>query len=116
MNTGVSKGKEPTRTDAEACAYLYTVGLTAPMDHDCDQVYLHVAGKTYSRDKGNYVPGDIRVESLNDCQAAERNGLKAWLYQQRVKTRQEGDRADRRQEREEIEAKRETEQPALFEF
>ncbi|MFC1871040.1 hypothetical protein ACFLYF_01365 [Chloroflexota bacterium] len=30
-------------TDAEVCAYLYTAGLSAPMDHDWSQIYLYVA-------------------------------------------------------------------------
>ena len=42
----VLKGEEPTGTDAEACAYLYTAGLTAPMDHNWSQIYLYVATMT----------------------------------------------------------------------
>ena len=110
------KGKEPTGTDAEACAYLYTAGLTAPMGHDWSQIYLYVSTKTYSKHKGSQVPDDIRVESLSDYQMGELNRLKSWLYHQRVKARQEKDRAERRQEREGIAAQKEAEQPALFEF
>ena len=33
-NIKVIKGEEMTGTDAEACAYLYTASLTAPLDHD----------------------------------------------------------------------------------
>ena len=51
-NIRVSKGEQPTGTDAEACAYLYTAGLTAPMGHDWNQIYLYVATKTYARHKG----------------------------------------------------------------
>jgi hypothetical protein len=32
MNMKALKGEEMTWTDAEACAYLYTASLTAPMD------------------------------------------------------------------------------------
>ena len=116
MNMKALKGEEMTGTDAEACAYLYTAGLTAPMDHDWSQIYLYIAGKTYSRHKGNQVPDDIQVESLNDYQTAELNRLKSWLYRKRTQVRQERGRADRRQRREEAEARREAEQPALFEF
>ena len=42
--------------------------------------------------------------------------LKDWLYRQRVKVRQERDRADRRLTKEEAEAQKKTEQPILFEF
>jgi len=116
MNLRALKGEEMTGTDAEACAYLYTAGLTAPMDHDWSQIYLHIAGKTYARHNGNQVPDDIQVESLNDYQLRELNRLKVWLYHKRTQVRQEKDRADRRQKRDEVEARREAEQPALFEF
>lgn len=115
-NIRSSRGEEPTGTDAEACAYLYTAGLTAPMDHDWSQIYLYIATKTYSRHKGSQVPEDIRVESLNDYQMGELKRLKDWLYRQRVKVRQERDRANRRFEREEAEAQRKDEQPVLFQF
>ena len=115
-NIRVSKGEQPTGTDAEACAYLYTAGLTAPMGHDWNQIYLYVATKTYARHKGGEVPEDIRVEILTEYQMGELKRLKDWLYCQRVKVRQERDRANRRFEREEAEAQRKAEQPVLFEF
>ena len=115
-NIRISRGDEPTGTDAEACAYLYTAGLTAPMDHDWSQIYLYVATKTYARYEGGEVPDDIRVEALNDYQTGELKRLKDWLYQQRVKIRQERERGDRRLEREEAEAQRKAEQPELFMF
>jgi hypothetical protein len=46
----------------------------------------------------------------------ELNRLKAWIYRQRVRNRLESDRAERREKREEAEAQREVEQPALFKF
>jgi hypothetical protein len=111
-----SKCEEETGTDAEACAYLYTAGLTAPMDHDWSQIYLYVSTKTYARHKGGEMPEDIRVEILTEYQMGELKRLKDWLYCQRVKVRQERDRANRRFEREEAEAQRKAEQPALFQF
>jgi len=116
MNMRALKGEEITGTDAEACAYLYTAGLTAPMDHDWSQIYLYIAGKTYDRHNGNKAPDDIQVKSLNDYQLRELNRLKSWLYHKRTQVRLEGDRAKRRQKREEAEAQREAEQPALFKF
>jgi hypothetical protein len=101
MNIRASRGEEPTGTDAEACAYLYTAGLTAPMDHDWSQIYLYVATKTYAWHKGGQVPDDIRVETLDDYQMGELERLKDWLYRQRVKVRQERERGDRRLEWEE---------------
>jgi len=87
-NMKTTKGEEPTGTGAEACAYLNTVSLTAPMDHDWRQIYLFVAAKTYSR----------------------------WQNRRRTTARQESERNERRQKKEEEVAKRELEQPALFEF
>ena len=110
------KGEEPTGTDAEACAYLYTTGLTAPMDHDWSQIYLYVATITYRRWNKGEMPADIAVDSISDYQMGKLNRLKSWLYHQRAKARQEKGKADKRQEREETEAQREAEQPALFEF
>ena len=52
----------------------------------------------------------------NDKYVEMLNRLKAWLYRQRVKVRQERERADRRLEREETQAQRKAEQPELFEF
>ena len=48
-NMKALKGEEMTGTDAEACAYLYTVSLTQSMDHDWTQIYLYIAGKAYER-------------------------------------------------------------------
>jgi len=110
------KGEEPTGTDAEACAYLYTAGLTAPMDYDWSQIYLYVATMTYRHWNKSEMPADIAVDSISDYQMGELIRLKSWLYHQRVKARQGKDRAERRQEKEEAKAQREEEQPALFEF
>ena len=116
MNMRALKGQEMTGTDAEACAYLYTASLTQPMDQDWAQIYLYIAGKSYTRWKKNEMPEDIRVESLNDEQMRDLNRLKEWLYQKRTTIRLDRDRAERRQKREEEATKRKAEQPALFEF
>ena len=116
MNMRTLRGDEPTGTDAEACAYLCTAALTQPMDHAWGQKYLYVANKTYSRWRKNEVPEDIRVESLNNYQTSELNRLKAWLYRQRTRVRQESERAERRRAKEEAGAQKKAEQPALFQF
>jgi len=116
MNMRALKGEEMTGTDAEACAYLYAAALTQPMDHDWAQIYLYIAGKTYTRWKKNEMPEDIRVESLNDEQMRDLNRLKEWLYQKRTTIRLDRDRAERRQKREEEATMRKAEQPVLFEF
>ena len=110
------KGERPTGTDAEACAYLNTASLTAPMDGDWSQIYLYVAGKTYTRWRKSEMPDDIRVNSLNNQQTADLARLKEWLYQRRTTARQEMERAERRHQKEEEVDKKKVEQPALFEF
>ena len=113
-NMKETKGEQPTGTDAEACAYLNTASLSAPMDNDWSQIYLYVAGKTYSRWQKNKMPDDIRVDSLTDQQTADLKRLKEWLYRRR--TTQEVERAERRQQKEDDVDQRKAEQPALFEF
>ncbi|MBA2084694.1 hypothetical protein DMTZ50_0499 [Dehalococcoides mccartyi] len=115
-NMKSTKGGEPTGTDAEACAYLNTASMTMPMDNDWSQIYLYVAGKTYTRWSKSEMPEDIRVDSLTDQQTDDLNRLKEWLYRRRTTARQEVERNERRQQKEEEAAKREVEQPALFEF
>ena len=116
MNMRALKGEEPTGTDAEACAYLYTAALTNPMDHDWGQIYLYIATQTYRRWGKNEMPEDIAVDSLNDYQMGELRRLKEWLYRKRTQLGLERERAERRQKREEEAAKRKAEQPALFQF
>ena len=115
-NMKATKGEKPTGTDAEACAYLNTASLTAPMDGDWSQIYLYVAGKTYTRWQKGEMPDDIRVDSLTDQQTADLDRLKEWLYRRRTIARQEMERSERRQQKEEDVDKRKTERPALFEF
>jgi hypothetical protein len=116
MNMRALKGDETTGTDAEACAYLYMAALTQPMDHDWGQIYLYIATQTYRRWGKSEMPQDIAVDSLNDEQIRELQRLKEWLYHQRTKIRLERDRAGRRQKKEAEAARREAEQPMLFDF
>ncbi len=120
MNMKAINGEEMTGTDAEACAYLYTASLTAPMDSDWSEIYLYVAGKVYekhrTKESGVTMPEDIRVDHLSDYQMQHLDRLKAWLYRQRIKSREEKERAKRREISEEQETKKKDEQPALFEF
>ena len=116
MNMRALKGEEMTGTDAEACAYLMTVTLTQPVDSDWTQIYLYIATQTYRKWGKGEMPSDIAVESLSDYQMAELKRFKNWLYEKRIKVRQDRERTERRQEREEEAARRQAEKPALFEF
>jgi len=93
-----------------------TVSLTQPMDSDWTQIYLYIATQTYKRWEEGEMPTDIVVNSISDYRQGELNRLKLWLYHQRIKARQERDRAERTEKRAEAEAQREAEQPVLFEF
>ena len=120
MSMKALKGEEPTGTDAEACAYLYTACLTHPVGHDWAQIYLYVANQVYSRhrakESGVQFPEDIQVRSLSDYQIAELRRLKQWVYERRTQAKRERDRAERHKKGEEEATKRSTERPALFEL
>ena len=103
-NMKATKGEQPTGTDAEACAYLYTAALTHPLDSHWTTIYLYVATRVMSK-KGTEVPEDIKVESLTDYEMSQLEDLKRWLYRQRVKEREERRKAERRKEREEAAAR-----------
>ena len=116
-NMKKAQGQEPTGTDAEATAYLYTASLTAPMTEQWTRIYLYVAGKAMSKsNKERKIPDDIKVDSLSDYDMHELNRLKFWLYRQRARARQEREIAQRRQKKEEIAAGVKVAQPALFDF
>ena len=109
MNVKALKGEEPTGTDAEVAAYLYTASLTAPMDSDWTQIYLYIATKVYekwgTKDSRVTMPDDVRVASLDDYRMGLLKELKGWIYRQRVKAREERGRAERRKAREEAAAR-----------
>jgi len=111
-----SRGEEPTGTDAEAMAYLYTASLEAPMDHDWSQIYLYIAGKTMRQHKKVEMPEDIRVESINRTQQEDLARLKRWIYNTRTRARQDRDRAERREIKETTAAEKKELQPALFDL
>jgi len=102
-NMAVLKGERPTASDAEACAYLYTASLTAPMGEHWTQIYLYIAGKVMAR-KGTEIPEEIRVATLSDYDMNRLQDLKDWIYSQRIKHRQERKRAEKRQAIAEVKA------------
>lgn len=119
-NMKALKGEPMTGTDAEACAYLYTVSLTQPMDRDWTEIYLYIAGKVYekhrTKESGVTMPADIRVESLRDDQLRDLARLKEWIYQQRTRIRLDRDRAERRERKEAAAAEKKELQPVLFDL
>ena len=115
-NMNVANREKVTGTDAEACAYLMTVSLTQSMDSDWTQIYLYVAGKTNKQWNQVEMPDDIAVNEISNYQMEKLEGLKDWIYQQRIRARIDTDRAERRQNREEEKVQSKREQPAMFEF
>lgn len=117
-NIRTLKDGEPTATDAEACAYLYTACLCFPLDQDWSKIYFYVTSQVMSRHRqGVEVPQDIRVEALDQRQVYDLRRLKDFIYRKRIEDRQEKDRAERRQQRDEAAAKKKQEQPTLaFKF
>ena len=113
-NIKTLKEGEPTATDAEACAYLYTACLCFPFDQDWMEIYFYVTGQVMAHHRqGVEVPGDIKVDKLNDQQVHDLRRLKDFIYQKRVENRHEKECAERRQEREDAAARKKREQPAL---
>lgn len=105
MNIRMTRGEQPTGTDCEAMAYLYTRSLEAPMGHDWGQIYLYIASKCYERWSKlhgfeNTLPEDIRVTKLDIHQMYDLDHLKAWLYRTRIKARKEKNQQEKRERKE----------------
>ena len=117
-NIRTLKEGEPTATDAEACAYLYTTCLCFPLDEDWAQIYFYLTSQVMSRHRqGVEIPSDIKVEALDQQQTHDLRRLKDFIYRKRVENRQDRDRAERRQKREEAAATKKRKQPELaFKF
>lgn len=78
----LDKGKEEVG-DAEACVYLYTASLRAPMSHEHTQIYMHLCTKLMKRVKGVDVPDDIKVQELPPYEQSELKDLKRMLWKKR---------------------------------
>ena len=104
--------KDPMASDAEACAYLYTASLTAPLGSDWTRIYLYIATKVMNQ-HGTEAPDDIKVDSLSDHQMSQLRDLKRWIYRQRVKARQDRRRVEKRKAQAAAEDEA-PEQPKLF--
>ena len=104
-NMKALKGERPTGTDAEVLAYMYPRSLEAPLDRDWTQIYLYVSTKVMSQHRKTETPGDIKVELLSDYQMQHLKELKDWIYEERVRFRQERRRIERAQAMAEAKAK-----------
>lgn len=109
------KGETPTATDVEALIYMFPRTLEAPIGRDWTDIYVYLGNKVCSA-MGQEIPEDIRRATLDDQQMRDLNELKAWIYEKRIAARLNGDRAGRRERKEEEVERKKQEQPSLFEF
>lgn len=106
---------QPTGTDAEALAYMFPRTMEAPVDRDWVDIYVYL-GNQLAKATGTEFPDDMKMETLPEYLQKKLDHLKHWIYEKRVATRRDSDRADRREQKEAEEAQRKEVQPALFEF
>jgi len=80
----LGKGPEEEQEvgDAEACVYLYTRSLEAPMDSEMTTIYLYLATKFMQKRTKN-IPDSIKVEKLSKYEKSELSRLKRQLYRAR---------------------------------
>ena len=114
-----SKDGQPTGTDAEALAYMYPRCLSAPLGHDWTEIYLYLGKKVMQShnpfNKEEPFPDDIAREALTDQQMRKLNERKAWIYDRRVRVRDERRRGEKRLAKEEAdEHRRETMGEQMF--
>jgi len=105
------ENREPTGTDAEATAYLFTRSLEAPLDSQWVRIYMYVFTRTMENQKVK-VPDDLRVDKLDNYDMGQLLHFKHWLYNKRAKAREDRERVARREEKQ---ARKEEKQPGLFE-
>ena len=83
MNLAAQKGETPTGTDAEAAWYLSTASLEFPFDEQWTRIYCYVFTQVYERwrtkESGNSVPTDIKVDKLDDYDMSHLRRLKDWI-------------------------------------
>ncbi len=104
-NMKALKGEAPTATDAEVLAYMYPLSLEHPLDRDWTQIYLYISTKVIPRHKQTEIPEDIKVESLDNYQMQHLKELRDWIYERRLKVRQERRRAGKAQAKAEAAAR-----------
>ena len=104
MNIKAAKDGGVPVGDTEALAYIYPWAMEAPMDEQWFRIYMYVFNQAM-KFKKTEVPEDLKSEKLSDYDIRQLNDLKRWIYGHRVKHRKEKQRGERRQAKEEAEAK-----------
>ena len=93
--------EEWVATDVEALAYLSNASMVAPMATEWANIYMHL----FTRWMGNKTPEDLRRDEVSSWEQEKPKELKAWLWNTRVRARQERARAKRAQEKAEAAAR-----------
>lgn len=62
------------------------------------------------------MPDDIKADNLGKYDMSHLLGLKDWIYETRIRARKDKNKSERKQQKGEKVAKRQAEQPTLFEF
>ena len=75
-------GKNEEVGNAEACVYLYTLGLKIPLTERFTRIYLYLCTILMER-RDKEVPKEIRVRKLNKDDERELKELKNDLYRKR---------------------------------
>ena len=104
MNMRVIKEGGVPVGDTEALAYICPRTMEAPMSEQWYRIYMYVFNQAM-KFKKTEVPEDLKSEKLSDYDMQQLNQLKRWIYERRVKHRKEKQRGERRQAKEEAEAK-----------
>ena len=68
--------------DAEACVYLYTLGLKVPLTEQYTRIYLYLC-TTLMEKQGKKVPEEIKVKELDEYDSGQLKKLKRDLYKKR---------------------------------
>ena len=95
------KKEEGVATDVEALAYLSNASLVAPMATEWVDIYMYL----FTRWMGDKTPEDLRRDEISPWEQEKLREFKAWLWNTRVKARQERARAKRAQEKTEAAAR-----------
>jgi hypothetical protein len=109
------KGDTPTGTDAEAMWYLSSAAMVAPPGSDWTEIYQYLFTKVAHFQKWD-IPQDLAVEDIIDYHRGMMLHLKRWIYDRRVKERQERERVERRAEKKEEADSKAAMCPALFDL
>jgi hypothetical protein len=120
MNLTAQKGEIPTGTDAEAAWYLSTASLEFPFDEQWTRIYCYEFTQVYEKwrksESVSSVPGDIKVDKLDEYDMGQLRRLKDWIYATRIRARRDRDRSERRERKEQDKRGKAELQPRMFNF